>query len=144
MDDEIYTSFASFLYKTRTSWIKHVIPVSVYVASFDLFLEAYVTAPVKPNEDNEEETEDGEVDGEERRRKRRKQRGTWRGEGNVSEMQKVVQKMRSSGVCMECDEIGGIGEREMRKIKGIERDRQREKRVKKRGEKLRTEKNNFV
>jgi len=56
MTDE-YSSFAEYLYKTRSNWIKHVIPVSYFDPTLGVLLEAYITTPVKATAEDEEETE---------------------------------------------------------------------------------------
>lgn len=54
-----YKSFPEFLYKTRNNWIKHIIPVSYFHPEFQVYLEGYITTPVKSVEiDEEEETEE--------------------------------------------------------------------------------------
>ena len=57
-EEEEYPTFASFLYKTRLNWIKHVIPVSIFFEPLGVFIEAYITAPVNP----ESEASDDEAD----------------------------------------------------------------------------------
>lgn len=57
LEDE-YPTFASFLYKTRLNWIKHVIPVSIFFEPLGVFLEAYITAPVNPDTESKEDDEE--------------------------------------------------------------------------------------